>query len=336
MGLYSYAVNGLLSIFFVPLSFLLLLALWPGLQLIRLWNWIVKVPTSSVRNRVVVITGASSGIGEYMAYQYAKRGARLVLSARREQRLQEVSKKCQGMGASGVLIVQADVSKQADCNNIIDRAVEKFNRLDVLVNNAGIAHSGLFEDYEDPAHFKPTLDVDFWGNIYTTMRALPHLREAGGQVVVTASVAGYLTYPRQAMYNAAKAGIIQFYDTLRAEEPTIDVTIAMPGFIISELTTKTAAAAPGHIPKWWPMMRTETAAEIMVSAAVQKKHYVIVPYWYSAWILFRLFEPEWMDWCQRPLLLGRAPARPLEIIFQSLCGEDTAQHSFEKLATVSG
>ncbi|KAF8400001.1 hypothetical protein HHK36_015874 [Tetracentron sinense] len=191
----------------------------------------------NVAGKVVLITGASSGIGEHLAYEYAKRGACLVLVARREKRLREVANRARAFGSPDVVVVCADVSKVDDCKRTIDEAMNHFGRLDYLVNNAGIISVCMLEDSPEITNFKPVMDINFWGSVYTTYFAAPHLRKSKGKIVVIASSAGWVPVPRMSIYNASKAALISFYETLRNEFwPDIRITIVTPGFVESEMT----------------------------------------------------------------------------------------------------
>ncbi|CAI5482373.1 unnamed protein product [Closterium sp. Yama58-4] len=295
---------------------------------------VVITGASSGIGEVVVITGASSGIGEYMAREYARKGAALVLAARREHRLRAVAEECMRLGAADVAVQRADMSTEEGCHAVVNAAVEHYGRINVLVCNAGTAHPGLFEDSQDPTTSRSSMDIDFWGNVWPTVFAMPYLRRSHGQVVVTASVAAYLTYPRQSMYNAAKAAIVQFYATLRAEvhPEELAITVAMPGFVHSELTSR--ADASTHIPWWWPMLSTPEAARIIVRTAELRQRHVIVPFWYSAWLLYRLFAAQVMDWSQRVMLLGRAPSRFVKGALAAAVGEEGAEWLFRSVAAM--
>eukprot|EP00850_Spirogloea_muscicola_P008540 SM000045S16285 [mRNA] locus=s45:632485:636070:- [translate_table: standard] len=274
-------------------------------------TWLFGGALFDVRGKVVAITGASSGIGKSMAHEYARRGAKLVLAARRLEKLQEVAEQCRQLGSPSAVVCKADVSKESDCQSIIDTSLHHFNRLDILVNNAGTGESGLFEDYENVEDFQKTVEVDLWGNILPTMYALPHLRKVKGQAV--------------------KAGLVQFYDTLRAEPIGADIaiTILLPGFITSELTSR---APPEHIPKWWPMMATDTAAASLVEQSLQRKHYVVVPAWYATWLPYRLLTPELMDWTQRVLLMRQPPSRAVANLMPKLWSSRATAQSYSRSA----
>src|SRR5207237_9491173 len=135
-----------------------------------------------MKNKVVVITGASKGIGAELARQLAAKGARLVLAARSEKELEQVAGDCRKAGAS-VVTVKADVTNERDCQAIMSGAVVAFGRLDVLVNNAGASMWACFEDIDDMSILKRLMDVNYMGAVYCTRHALPHLRDTKGLLV---------------------------------------------------------------------------------------------------------------------------------------------------------
>ncbi|MCO5597611.1 hypothetical protein L7F22_051691 [Adiantum nelumboides] len=287
--------------------FILLLSL-PTVYFLRFIRSLLTVIfKENVKGKVVLITGASSGIGEQVAYQYARRGAILVLVARREERLRAVADRSSKLGAMHTHVITGDVAKEGDCQRFIDETIQRFGHLDHLVNNAGISHSFLFEDAPDPSTFQPIMDITFWGQIYPTLYALPHLRRTRGKIIVNDSVVAWLPVPRMSIYNAAKAGILNFYETLRIEiEPAVGITIVTPGYIESEMTKGKFMTREGRLvvddeqrdiqvgP--WPVEYAETCAKAMVLGALKGKRHVQVPAWFSVFILYRVFAPELIDW----------------------------------------
>ncbi|KAH7307533.1 hypothetical protein KP509_22G064000 [Ceratopteris richardii] len=208
-----------------------------------------------------------------------------------------------------------DVSKEGDCKNFIDETIKVFGRLDHLVNNAGVAHSFLFED-ADLSSLHPVMDITFWGNVYPTLYALPHLRKTRGKIVVNASVAAWLPIPRMSIYNAAKAGILNFYETLRLEvEPAVGIITVTPGYVESEMTKGKFMTREGKLvldeetrdiqvgP--WPVEFAEDCAKAMVLGALKGKRHVQVPSWYNTFVLYRVFAPEVLDWVYRLLYVQK-------------------------------
>ena len=124
------------------------------------------------RGQVVIVTGASAGIGKALALQLARQGAKVAIAARRTERLEEVATTCRALGAE-VLVVPTDVSNEAQCKALAEKTVAAFGRLDMLINNAGLAVLSLFADYPDLHLFRYTMDVNFYGAVYCTYYALP-------------------------------------------------------------------------------------------------------------------------------------------------------------------
>ncbi|HKI87528.1 MAG TPA: SDR family NAD(P)-dependent oxidoreductase, partial [Draconibacterium sp.] len=139
-----------------------------------------------MQNKVVIITGASSGIGKALAEKYASEGWNLVLAARRIDRLHSLEKELTNVE---VISIKTDVSIESDCENLIDKAIEKFGRIDILINNAGISMRALFENV-DLEVLRRVMDVNFWGTVYCTKYALPYILKVKGSLVGVISVGG--------------------------------------------------------------------------------------------------------------------------------------------------
>ncbi len=185
---------------------------------------------------VVVLTGASSGIGREMALQLADRGARLALAARGAGRLEKVAAACRERGGEA-LSVPTDVGDRAACSVLIDAAVERWGRLDVLIANAGISMWARFDELEDPGIFEEILRVNFLGAVWCTHSALPHLKEARGRLVGVSSLTGKTGVPTRSGYAASKHAMAGFFDTLRIEllDSGVTVTMAYPDFVATEI-----------------------------------------------------------------------------------------------------
>lgn len=197
-----------------------------------------------MQNKVVVITGASSGIGKALAQKYATDGWNLVLAARRLELMQEIEIQYPNIS---FLLVKTDVTKESDCKNLIDRAIEEFGRIDVLINNAGISMRALLENV-DLHVIRKVMDVNFWGTVYCTKFALPYLLASKGSLVGVISVGGYVGLPGRSGYSASKFAVRGFLDSVRIENRRtgLHVLIAAPGFTTSEIR-KHALLADGSL-----------------------------------------------------------------------------------------
>ncbi|KAM0864155.1 hypothetical protein ACQ4PT_044109 [Festuca glaucescens] len=292
-------------------SLLLLVVFMPPYYVYKLTSSaLATVAPENVAGKVVLITGASSGIGEQIAYQYAKKGARLALVARREGSLHEVAAKATDLGSPDVLVVPGDVARPEDCKAFVQATVEHFGRLDHLVNNAGLASVCWFEEVPNVADLKQVLDVNFWGTVHPTHAALPHLKNSGGKIFVNSSAAALLAMPRMSFYNASKAAVLNFAETLRMElGGEVGVTVATPGWIESEMTKGKHLSMEGRMEVdqdtrdaqvgLLPVVRAERCAEAIVDAVCRGRRSVTVPVWYRALFLWRAFAPEVGDIFQR-------------------------------------
>lgn len=187
--------------------------------------------------RVFVITGASDGIGAEIARQLARThgaDAALVLAARNQPRLEDVARQCREHGAKAEAVM-TDVAQEAQCRTLIDKAVQLFGRIDVLVNNAGMSAQALFSDVraQDLHWYEDLMRVNFWGSLWCTHAALPHLKASRGRIVAVASLAGLVGVPGRTAYSATKFAMSGFFESLRIElKPAgVSVTTAYPGVV---------------------------------------------------------------------------------------------------------
>lgn len=189
-----------------------------------------------LKDKVVVITGASSGIGKSLAFEFARRGANLVLGARQYVTLCEITEDLQKQHAIKAIAVKCDVSVEEDCAQIIKQAILTYGRIDMLINNAGISMRALFNDV-DVNVLKSLMDVNFWGTVYCTKYALPEILKTKGSVVGVSSIAGYKGLPGRTGYSASKFAMNGFLDALRVEtlKTGVHVMTACPGFTASNI-----------------------------------------------------------------------------------------------------
>lgn len=192
------------------------------------------------KDKVVWITGASSGIGEALALQFADERARIVLSSRREPELQRVRRLCGERGLPGehVLVLPLDMTDQPSMPTAMDQVIDRFGRIDMLINNAGISQRSRCID-TDMEVYRQLFEVDVLGQIAITKQVLPLMYEQkSGHIVITSSVAGKIGAPFRTGYCAAKHAVMGFFDALRAEvtQQGIRVTTITPGFIRTNIS----------------------------------------------------------------------------------------------------
>ena len=191
-------------------------------------------------DHVTWITGASSGIGEALAIACARRGHRVVLSARRKEALDAVKDRCvaEGAGPERIRVLPLDITDEASMPQAVDGVVSTFGRIDLLINNAGISQRSLCVDTELSV-YRRIFDVDVIGQIAMTKAVLPTmLKQGSGHVAVTSSIAGKVGVPYRTGYCAAKHAVMGFYDSLRAElaYSGIKVTTILPGFVRTNIS----------------------------------------------------------------------------------------------------
>ena len=189
-----------------------------------------------LNDKVVIITGASSGIGKALATEYASRGANLVLAARQYVTLCEIAQSLQQQYNIKAIAVECDVAIESDCEHLIKQAITTFGKIDVLINNAGISMRALFND-TDVKVLQQLMDVNFWGTVYCTKFSLPEILKTKGSIVGVSSIAGYKGLPGRTGYSASKFAMNGFLDALRVENLNTGVHIltACPGFTASNI-----------------------------------------------------------------------------------------------------
>ena len=231
------------------------------------------------KNKVVWITGASSGIGEALAMGFAVLGAKLVLSARNEQQLQRVAHAC---GSETCLVLPLDVTEQASMETAVVKVKECFGSIDLLINNAGISQrsTALETDMET---YRKIFEVDVFGQIALTKAVLPIMVHQGkGHIAITASVAGKMGVPFRTGYCAAKHAVMGFFDALRSEveHHGISVSAVVPGFIKTNISAN-AIAGDGSIFDGTARdisegMSAEACAEIIIDGLSKRKQEIPV------------------------------------------------------------
>ncbi|MFY9150855.1 MAG: SDR family oxidoreductase [Prolixibacteraceae bacterium] len=225
-----------------------------------------------MKDKVVVITGASSGIGRALAKEFAAKGAKLSLGARRTGLLEVLQAELPG---TQILIQKTDVSQEDDCRILIEETIRRYGKIDILINNAGISMRALFEEVELKV-IKQLMDVNFWGTVYCSKYALPHLLKTKGSLVGVISIAGFVGLPGRTGYSASKFAIRGFLDTVRIEnlKKGLHVLVAAPGFTASEVrkvALSTDGSQQGETPRDESKMMTSQECAAHIVKAVQKR-----------------------------------------------------------------
>lgn len=252
-----------------------------------------------MKDKVVIITGASSGIGEACASVFAAHNATVVLAARNADKLTAVASKLKAVGTN-VLTVVCDVSNENDCRRLIDETLKNFGRIDVLINNAGLSMRALFEEL-DLKVMHQLMDTNFWGAVYCTKYALPSLIKHKGSVVGISSIAGKKGLPGRTGYSASKFAMEGFLETLRTENlpKGLHVLVACPGFTASQIRN-TALSASGEVQRESPrneakMMQPEQVAACIYDAVLKRKRDLILTMNGKMTVWLNKFFPGLMD-----------------------------------------
>jgi NAD(P)-dependent dehydrogenase (short-subunit alcohol dehydrogenase family) len=244
-----------------------------------------------------VITGATSGIGREAAREFAKTGAKVVLAGRRKERLLELASEIEASGGQA-LSVQTDVAEQAQVEALIEKCVERFGRVDVLVNNAGVAMASQFEamSLED---FRRLMDVNFWGAVYACRAAVPQMRKqrGGGVILNVSSIFGKRGMPFETAYCASKFALAGFSEALRAElmSEGIDVCTVYPGAVETEIFDAAANSTGLEVPGFVPKFPASQMAKLIVQTARFPQPEVVAAFDAQAINIANTFAPALVD-----------------------------------------
>ena len=238
---------------------------------------------NSFREKTVIITGASSGIGKALALRLADEGAWLTLAARNAQRLDSLAEECR-QRKSKAIAIPTDVADESQCRALIQRTQETYGHIDMLVDNAGIAVVSKLKDLPNLRLFRRVVDVNFYGAVHCTYYALPYLKETRGRIVNISSLGGMLAIPYNTSYIASKFAMIGFSDSLRMEvEPAgVSVTVICPYWVVTEFheryldKTGQPKGPTGRATYTKDMMTADQCAQIILRAARRRKRQVVM------------------------------------------------------------
>lgn len=266
------------------------------------------------KDKVIIITGASSGIGLAAARLFASMDAKVVIAARSADKLDEV--KATMPNPDNILCVKTDVSVEDDCKNLVQQTVDKFGRVNILVNNAGISMRAMFRDL-DLDVIRHLMDTNFWGTVYCTKYALPYILESKGSIVGVISIAGLTGLPGRTGYSASKFAIRGFLNTLRVEHryDGIHVMVFAPGFTTSNIRN-VALLADGSLQGTTPrneskMMSAEAVAQRMAYGLRKRKKEMILTPVGKLTKLFNFIMPGFVEWAEYRMMANE-PDSPIK------------------------
>jgi short-subunit dehydrogenase len=252
------------------------------------------------KDKVVIVTGASSGIGEAIARKFALNGSKVVLAARTESRLSKITDEIIRSGGEAFYII-TDVSLETDCRKLIEKTIEKYSGIDIMVNNAGLSMRASFPDV-DLRVLHRLMDVNFWGTVYCTKYALPYLIRGKGSLVGVSSIAGFHGLPGRTGYSASKFAMNGFMETIRIEnlKNGLHVMLIAPGFTATEIR-KHALTADGYEQGESPLveknlMSPEYVAKWVLKGIRKKKRNKLLSWYGRLTALFQRIVPTFVDW----------------------------------------
>lgn len=262
-------------------------------------HWVLKLSSKYMKGKVVIITGGSSGIGKALAAEFGSKGSNVVITGRKLATLQKTAAELSEKGID-VLPLQADVSIEDHNRRMVEEVLKQFGKIDILINNAGIAMRTGFEE-TDLAVIKKVMDINFYGALYATKYCLPAIIAQKGSVVGISSIAGYRGLPGRTGYCASKFALRGFLEVLRTEmmPKGVHVLTASPGFTASNIrkTSLTKDGSPqGETPRnEQKMMSAETCAKYIYKAVRKRKKILVLTTVGVLTVWLNKFFPVLMD-----------------------------------------
>jgi short-subunit dehydrogenase len=279
--------------------------------------------SDAFHDQVVIVTGASAGIGKSLALMLASQCAKVVIAARRADRLEQIAEQCR-MFCGEVMVVPTDVSDEEQCKALIEKTIAAYGRLDMLINNAGLAASALFDEFPDLNLFQHTMDVNFYGAVYCTYYALPHLKQTKGRIVAVSSMGGKAAIPYNTPYCSSKYAMHGFYDSLRMElyQHGVSITMICPWWVATEFheSQMNKDGIPrgerGRAYYTKKTMTSDQCAQVVLNAAFKRRREVLMgPGALAVWL--KALAPGLLDWLAVKVFLEpairRAKAGKIEV-----------------------
>lgn len=255
---------------------------------------------NQLRGKVVLITGASSGFGEAAARLFAKEGCRVVLAARRLEKLQQLAAEIQNEGGEAIAI-PVDVNESAEIEVMVQTALDLYERIDILFNNAGFGEMDWFEELDADRHIETLIRVNLIGTMLVTRAVLPDMIERGsGHIINMCSVAGLIAAPLITTYSASKYGVRAFTDSLRREVAPLGIKVSgiYPGPAETEFGThlkknRTRETINRLIDL---RMTSQYVAQRVVGIAKHPRRSLVIPWWFRIVTMFDTLFPVVVDW----------------------------------------
>ena len=252
-----------------------------------------------MKDKVVVITGGSSGIGKALAEEFGNKGSKILITGRKQEALNQAVSE---LAARGIEIsgLQSDVSQEADNARMAEEAINRYGKIDILINNAGISMRALFEEV-DLDVVRKVMDINFYGAMYATKYCLPSIIENKGSVIGISSIAGFRGLPGRTGYSASKFALQGFLEVLRTEmlKKGVHVLTACPGFTASNIRKRSLTAdgsQQGESPREEDkMMTAEACARHIYHATVKRKKYLILTTQGKFTVFMNKWFPGFMD-----------------------------------------
>jgi short-subunit dehydrogenase len=248
-------------------------------------------------NKVVLITGATSGIGKALAIDFLSKGAKVAICSRNADTLLSFSTE---INSNNLLTVQADVSNEEDCKKFIEKSMNAFHAIDILINNAGISMRAMFQEV-DLSVLKQSMDINFWGTVYCTKYTLPYILKSKGSILGISSIAGYKGLPCRTGYSSSKFAMQGFLESLRIEllKTGVNVMWVSPGFVSTNIRN-TALNASGNAQSETPLnenklMSAEECASIILKGIEKRKRTIIMSTQGKLTVWINKFFPSFVD-----------------------------------------
>ena len=249
------------------------------------------------QNKIIVITGGTDGIGKALVEEFLNLGATIATCSRTEEKLSDLKIE---FAEKPLFTMVADVSKEEDCKNFIEKTLEKYQKIDVLINNAGISMRALFKDTE-LSTLKKVMDINFWGTVYCTKFALDSIIENKGTIVGVSSVAGYRGLPGRSGYSASKFAVNGWLEAIRTEllDTGVNVMWVCPGFTKSNIRNaalnKNAQPQKESPLEEEKLMTAEECARHIIKAIKKRKRTLVLTFTGKETVYMNKFFPSLTD-----------------------------------------